>query len=537
MRSQQKISTRMITGFIIVAVIAALIGGFGVVNLKNAGNANAQMWNTNGKALGNIGLAAEEMQKIRATTRDIILNRGTDRQQYLQAIDKSKENINQEFDAYDKTIITDQDRADFNDLKAKYTRLMAVLDQVNQIAMSNQEDQALVLLKANAATANDAFEAMDKVVETNIDLGNKAERDLADQINRNILIMVIVIIVAVLVALALGIFISRSISKELSKIIDQLTQASNNVAMASSQISAASQSLAEGASEQAAAIEETSATMEETSAMVKQNAENTGQASNLSEQARAAAAQGTTQMSGMIQSMDDLKRSSDNIAKIIKVIDEIAFQTNILALNAAVEAARAGEAGKGFAVVAEEVRNLAHRSAQAAKDTADIIEHNIELSKQGVEVSNQVGQSLGDINNESEKVSRIVAEIAAASEEQARGIHQVAGAMTQMEQVTQQNAANAEESAAASQELLAQAEELETIVAELAELVNGGNAMTNRKTPPARRSSGKSTAKPGIGGEKTRFITANNQGNVKPSVSGRSLTPQEVIPLEDDNDF
>ncbi|MGE5381256.1 MAG: methyl-accepting chemotaxis protein [Methylocystaceae bacterium] len=536
MRSQQKISTRMITGFIIVAVITAIIGGFGVVNLKNAESASAQMWNTNGKALGNIGMAAEEMQKIRATTRDIILYRGTDRQQYIQAIDKSKENINQEFDAYDKTITTDQERADFNDLKAKYGRLMAVLDQVNQIAMSNQEDQALVLLKANAATANDAFAAMDKIVASNIDLGNIEEKDLADQINRNILIVVIVIIIAVLVALALGILISRSISNELSKIIEKLSQASNNVAMASSQISSASQQLAEGASEQAAAIEETSATMEETSAMVKQNAENTGQASNLSEQARAAAAQGTAQMSGMIQSMDDLKRSSDNIAKIIKVIDEIAFQTNILALNAAVEAARAGEAGKGFAVVAEEVRNLAHRSAQAAKDTADIIEHNIELSKQGVEVSNQVGQSLGDINTESEKVSRIVADIAAASEEQARGIHQVAGAMTQMEQVTQQNAANAEESAAAAQELLAQAEELETIVAALADMVQGSSAANRKNVPPARKPSVKTAVKSGAG-ETTRFVNPKTKGAAKPAMGNRSLTPQEVIPLEDENDF
>ena len=237
----------------------------------------------------------------------------------------------------------------------------------------------------------------------------------------------------------------------------QVSEAVEQVSSAGQQISASSQTLAEGSTEQAASLEETSSSLEEMAAMTKQNADNAQQANTLAAEARKAAGAGTESMVRMSAAIKDIQKSSDQTAKIIKVIDEIAFQTNLLALNAAVEAARAGEAGKGFAVVAEEVRNLAMRSAEAAKNTANMIEESVKNSKNGVDIATEVGKVLDEIVQSIGKTTDLVSEIAAASAEQAQGIDQVNTAVAQMDKVTQQNAANAEESASAAEELSSQA--------------------------------------------------------------------------------
>ncbi|WP_269466430.1 methyl-accepting chemotaxis protein [Anaerohalosphaera lusitana] len=273
----------------------------------------------------------------------------------------------------------------------------------------------------------------------------------------------------------------RSIVGVLKNIIDSLNEGSEQVASASGQVSSASQSLAEGATEQAAGLEETSSSLEEMSSMTKQNADNAQQASTLAGEASGAADEGSGNMSKMNAAIEDIEKSSNETAKIIKVIDEIAFQTNLLALNAAVEAARAGEAGKGFAVVAEEVRNLALRSAEAAKDTSTLIEESVKKSHNGVEIAGLVSKSLDEIVDRVGKTTDLVGEIAAASQEQAQGIDQVNTAVTQMDKVTQQNAANAEESASASEELSAQAEQMTHVVQQLVELVGGSTGTGHKK--------------------------------------------------------
>jgi methyl-accepting chemotaxis protein len=278
------------------------------------------------------------------------------------------------------------------------------------------------------------------------------------------------------IALAAAIAMIRRLVKTLAEIIRQLFNSSDQVASASHQISAASQSLAEGATEQAAGLEETSSSLEEMSSMTKQNADNAQLANTLAAEARTAAQSGAESMQRMSRAIDDIQQSSDKTAKIIKVIDEIAFQTNLLALNAAVEAARAGEAGKGFAVVAEEVRNLAMRSAEAAKNTATMIEESVKNAKNGVAISTEVSKALEGIVGGIAKTTDLVGEIAAASSEQAQGIDQVNTAVTQMDKVTQQNAANAEQSASASQELNAQANAMNAIVETLVALVEGASA-------------------------------------------------------------
>jgi methyl-accepting chemotaxis protein len=251
------------------------------------------------------------------------------------------------------------------------------------------------------------------------------------------------LVTGVVFAVGFGWVLVRSLRRQLSHFAENLGGNSQEVAAAASQVAIASQSLAEGASEQAASLEETSSSLEELASMTKRNADNSQQAHDLSKQTRAAADKGAADMLEMNTAMAAIKASSDDIAKIIKTIDEIAFQTNILALNAAVEAARAGEAGMGFAVVADEVRNLAQRSAQAAKETAAKIEGAIRTTAQGVTLSGKVAQALNDIVTKARQVDELAAEVAGASREQTQGITQINVAVGQMDKVIQSNAAGA----------------------------------------------------------------------------------------------
>jgi methyl-accepting chemotaxis protein len=305
-------------------------------------------------------------------------------------------------------------------------------------------------------------------------------QDIQTQVASAIRNLIVGTVVALLLAIALSVLNLRAILKVLSGVSDSLEAGSHQTTAAAGQVSSASQQLAEGSTEQAASLEETSASLEEISSMTKRNAENAQHAKELAGNARQSADTGVADMAAMKTAMSDIKVSSDGIAKIIKTIDEIAFQTNILALNAAVEAARAGEAGAGFAVVAEEVRNLAQRSAQAAKETASKIEGAITKTAQGVTISNKVATSLEEIAARSRQVDELVVEIATASLEQTQGIGQVTQAVAQMDQVTQRNAANAEESASAAEELNAQAQAMQENVRQL--LALAGRATTTAET-------------------------------------------------------
>lgn len=282
----------------------------------------------------------------------------------------------------------------------------------------------------------------------------------------SVLVMILVNVVAIMT-------IVKDIVASMAKISTELGASSQEVSSASSQLDAASQKLAEGTTEQAASIQETSSTLEETASMVQQNRDNTKQAAVLAKQSKEYANKSNSEMHKMMDAMEDLKKSSAEISKIIKVIDEIAFQTNILSLNAAVEAARAGDAGKGFAVVAEEVRSLAQRSAQAAKETATIIESNITMSEQGVHIARDVQGSIAEIDEQSKKVSELLDEISVATDEQAQGISQINQAVSQMEAVMASNAATAEESSAASKALYAQTINMNEIIDDLNKVVNG----------------------------------------------------------------
>jgi methyl-accepting chemotaxis protein len=359
--------------------------------------------------------------------------------------------------------------------------------------------------------------------------------------------MIVGLAVAFGVAVTVAYFIIRGSNRVLTAVARTLDDGSNQVVAAASQVSSASQTLAEGSSEQASSLEETGASLEEMASMTKRNSDNARRANELAKEARASADKGVQDMQTMAASMDAIKGSSDDIAKIIKTIDEIAFQTNILALNAAVEAARAGEAGMGFAVVADEVRNLAQRCAQAAKETSGKIEGAIVKSAQGVDITSKVALALNEIVAKVRQVDDLVTEVAGASGEQTNGIAQINVAVSQMDKVTQSNAATAEESAAAAEELNAQAEVMKRSVAELLQIVGAReNAATGQSPARESRETAQSrTARPGKPLPTPRRSTptsarqghayGNGNGNEHPApaLSNRAKG-REAIPMEGD---
>ncbi len=297
-----------------------------------------------------------------------------------------------------------------------------------------------------------------------------AGKDASATVTQSRWIACLLLVVSLMVSAAVPLLIF-GISRLLREVTADLKASADQVSSAAAQVSSSAQSLAQGTSEQAASLEETSASAVEITSMTQRNAENSRSAADLTTQATGLVQTANVHLEQMVGSMQEINASSDQIAKIIKVIDEIAFQTNILALNAAVEAARAGEAGMGFAVVADEVRNLAQRSAQAARDTASLIEDSIAKSHAGKAKLDVVAQGIHDITAKVAEIKDLVDAVKSGSTEQARGIEQIAKAVSQMEQVTQSAAAHAEQSASAGEELSAQAIATNDIVVKLVSLV------------------------------------------------------------------
>jgi methyl-accepting chemotaxis protein len=310
---------------------------------------------------------------------------------------------------------------------------------------------------------------------------------------------------------------------KIEQVVAEVKAGAAQIDSGGTQIASASQSLAQGASEQASSLQQISASIEEISGQTQQSAENARQANTLAEESKSSADRGQQEMAAMAEAVNEIKQSSSEISNIIKVIDEIAFQTNLLALNAAVEAARAGEAGKGFAVVAEEVRNLAQRSAEAAKNTATMIEASVKRSENGVQIAGRVGQALQEITTSTNKVNTLLSEIASAASEQATGIGQINQGVSQLDQVTQQNAGNSEEMASSAEELSSQVASLNELVAQFK--VSGGSTSVR-------------PAKTGSSSPKSPVPSASNKSPArgKPSapVKPSKPSPEELIPMDED---
>ncbi len=538
-----KLSTRLAMGFSVILILMAVIVGVVILSLSSIQSSMTKIVDVNVYKLNLYNDMSKTVYEILGDVRELLV---VDDPAKIEELIKEIADLRATYDAkvteVDKTTASEAGMELRKKIKDNQSVARPLNSKVIELVQAKNVEEAAKLFLSEADAADDTWlSSINEAVSMQND-SNTTEAAAASASNqRTMLIIIFLGSFTIVAGIVIAVFITRSITKPVKKIVIDLTEGAQQVASASGQLSATSQQLAEGNAEQASSIEETSSTLEESASMVSQNSENTRQAAVLAAQTKASSDKGNNDMHEMMNSMVEIKKSSDQIAKIIKVIDDIAFQTNILALNAAVEAARAGDAGMGFAVVAEEVRNLAQRSAQAAKDTASIIESNITLSENGVSVAKKVGDSLAEITVQAKKVNELMDEIAAASQEQSQGISQINKAITQMEAVTQQNAANAEESASASEELNAQAGNLREIVQQLVVLVDGksaeiysnlsvNNGMSNLKSSSHSSTRALKPAGTGFSNLKTgnRSIETSRE-NKKTYV----VDPEDVIPLNE----
>jgi methyl-accepting chemotaxis protein len=485
------IKKRIVAAFATVLVLVAALAATSFVLLRQA-KTEADFMTTDALP-GSVAMTAinGSVEQIQIAVLRVLMSKtAEDRKKWEKETVTKSDELQRSLDDYNKTIHLAEDRDMFNQLVAARDQCAAVRVKMTELCDAGKADEAMDYATSTIRPAHLALSAASaKMVKWNmenaINSSVRSEKAVtrADFFTTNLAILVLVLGVVSALVTVIG------LNRILRRVAVSLDEGAMQVASAAGQVSSASQTLAQGASEQAASIEETSASLEELSSMTRRNTENAQQANDLARGARTAADQGSADMQKMNHAMEAIRGSSDDIAKIIKTIDEIAFQTNILALNAAVEAARAGDAGMGFAVVADEVRNLAQRSAQAAKETAAKIENAIGNSNQGVEISSLVTKALENIVVKVRQLDELAAGVANASREQTQGITQINGAVGQVEKVVQCNASNAEESAAAAEELNAQAATMKQSVGELLNLVGGQSRMgstpgTRRKSPP-----------------------------------------------------
>jgi methyl-accepting chemotaxis protein len=495
-----KIKDKLVTCFVILAIVTAIVGLFGIFSMYTIQKNSEGMYHDHLVPAAKLSDIQVELQNIRANQILALYERNSGTvSTRIAAIDEAVAKDEQLLSEYEATIDEEDNQALFDDLTEKLSAYRQVRDENLDLIMAGNYDQALALLSQVTA----AREATDDSLQALIDYNDEdAEALLADNSTyfRNMTILMIVIsIIGIALAVGLGLKLANSIanplksmvsaakqiaegdldvtvkveandevgdlgkafekmSQNLNEVLGNIDSAAVQVTVGAKQVADSSMALSQGATEQASSVEELSSAIEQIAAQTKANAQNADTANQLAEQTRSNAVEGNNKMQLMLKSMEEINVSSANISKIIKVIDEIAFQTNILALNAAVEAARARQHGKGFAVVAEEVRNLAARSADAAKETTALIEGSIKKVEHGTQIATKTADDLNRIVEDITQVTDIVGEIASASNEQSIGITQINSGISQVSDVVQMNSATSEESAAASEELSGQAD-------------------------------------------------------------------------------
>jgi hypothetical protein len=392
-----------------------------------------------------------------------------------EELGKETANVVRALKDYEGTITMPEDRATFEKIQAAWKRYAAAYPPMLSMSRAGQSGKAVAKY---AGEVTSAFYGLRDLLTESVEFNRKRGDLLAAEsqltYGKSMWMMGILILASIVAGAIVSYLIVRRTNGLLIEASMDLSQGAEQLASAAGQISASSQALAQGCTEQAASLQETSASSEEISSMARKNSETTRSVSVEMENTAKIVRDANSRLDQMIASMKDITESSGKISRIIKAIDEIAFQTNILALNAAVEAARAGEAGMGFAVVADEVRNLAQRCAQAAKDTSTLIAESIETSRVGSQNLDAVADGIGSVTGSATSVKGLVDEVDAGSQQQARGLEQMAKAILEMQQVTQRTAAGAEQGAAAAEELTAQSESMKEIVLRLQSMVGAG---------------------------------------------------------------
>lgn len=489
--------------FGVLIVITLLTGGMALRNVGFLGRGVEELGHNSSNLLYLSGDLNNITTDMLATTRAIVISGLTKDSEkareynthYGEDVVKAKQDVAQILDQTKSPEIREIAQAQVSDkLVILEEENSALYEYVTKGEMGDgltlYKDKLLPLANA-VSNSGDAIALKERQVVT-----DRAEKDM-EVVGPASYLSIVMICLSIGVGIVV-VYVVRNINSVLRENIAELRDGAEQVADAATQVSSSSQSLAQGSSEQAASLEETSASSEEINSMARKNTDNSRSTAQLLAQSHEKVTLANSHLVEMEVSMTAISESSGKISKIIKVIDEIAFQTNILALNAAVEAARAGEAGLGFAVVADEVRSLAQRSAQAAKDTAALIEDSIAKSAEGKGKVDQVALAIRAVTEDSARVKVMVDEVSLGSEEQSRGIDQISKAIAQMEQVTQTTAASAEESAAAAEELNAQSETMKDVVNRLQAMVDDNVQPRSNSTRGVvrNRTAGTSTVRP-----------------------------------------
>jgi methyl-accepting chemotaxis protein len=467
------IRRRIITGFAIILLIFATLGG---LNLREISTLNDRITDIADNSLPSI-FVLNEINELGYNNFVDVLQMHTASPEELVESEKKialrKKRIDELFNKYETSLVADPtDRRLFVEAKQAYDVLAKARSHWLDLLHENKTDESNSYFKSTFVPSFEkALAAIRACLEYNNQLGQAAGKMGNEAVRSSQILIGSFLGIALVLSTLLSWMVTRSTNKILRSVASNLDRGSLQTAAAARQVSMASNSLSSGASQQASSVEETGTALEEMSSMIRSTADNARKAASLASEARIVAEAGSLRRGEVAEAMNAMEASSTEVAKIIKNIDEIAFQTNILALNAAVEAARAGEAGAGFAVVADEVRSLAQRSAAAAKETAEKIDAAILSSRNGSQCSAKVGEALSEIAEKVRAADLLVADIARAASEQAQGIEQINGAMAQMDKVTQSTASSAEEGASAAEELNAQAETMKDLVGQLRRLV------------------------------------------------------------------
>jgi methyl-accepting chemotaxis protein len=511
--SQMTIGKKLMLGFAALLVVAlGLAGGY----LYSVGSLGGELKTATDVTAKKVFLISElqgNVFRMRSAQRGVMLyslGKVPERaQSNKQDFETRAASVEQILGQIKPLLVLEKARQDVASIETELPQLKGYFEQIAADSVSGDSDGAM---KVNQEHSIASFDSMDATAQDLVEIEKRLTDDSSERgasATSRAHWMAYTLLFAALAITPLVLLLVAHTTRQLRGVATNLAEGAEQITSASSQVASSSQTLAQGASEQASSLEETSSSSEEITSMTRKNAENSQAAAAVMAEVDQRVTDGNRTLEEMVQSMQEITGSSDKISKIIKVIDEIAFQTNILALNAAVEAARAGEAGMGFAVVADEVRSLAQRSAQAAKDTSALIEESIAKSNEGSQRLEHVAQVIHAITESAAKVKTLVDEVNLGSQEQARGIEQISKSIAEMDRVTQANAASAEQSASASEEMSAQSEALQQIARELRTMVGGGEGGEDRvrTTRPAANTRRASSA-PSFNTAKTRDLAA-----------------------------